>query len=167
MNKWTKVADLQNGRCFSACTIFEGKIVATGGSKFSGSLRSVEAYDHHENKWTNLPDMLKGKSNHSAVSLGIKMFVIGKDYPVYCEVYDNISRKFTLLNIKIPRSKPFKLELKALSIKNKLVYFCNFNPSKKLKVHVYDMVKKKWLLKYNLVKDIYVSNLYFLKYPKT
>ena len=49
-NKWTKVADLQKKRCFSACTVFEGKIVVTGGSNSNGSLRSVEAYDHYDNK---------------------------------------------------------------------------------------------------------------------
>ena len=75
-NKWTKIADLQNERCFSACTVFKGKIVVTGGSNSDGSLRSVEAYDHHKNKWTYLSDMIAKRYDHSAVSMGNKMFVI-------------------------------------------------------------------------------------------
>ena len=54
-NKWTKVADLQTERCFSACAVFEGKIVVTGG----GDTKSIEAYDYYENKRTYLPGMIK------------------------------------------------------------------------------------------------------------
>ena len=67
MNKWTKIADLQNEWCYSACTVYKDKFVASG-----GSLRSVEAYDYHENKWTNLTDMLRERSNHSVVNFGNK-----------------------------------------------------------------------------------------------
>ena len=77
VNKRTKVADLQNGRCFSACIVFEGKIIATGGSNYYESLRSVEAYDYNENKWTKLLDVLRERSNYSAVTLGNKMLVMG------------------------------------------------------------------------------------------
>ena len=80
VNKWTKVAELQKEWCSSACTVFEGKIVATGGSNYNGSLRSVEAYDHHENKWTNLTDMLRERSNHSVGCFGNKMYVMGSVY---------------------------------------------------------------------------------------
>ena len=104
VNIWTGVAQLQNERCFSACTVFEGKIVATEGNSSNGSLRSVEAYDHHENKWTYLSDMIAKMYDHSVVSMGNKIFVITKGIPVYYELYDSISRKFTMFNVKPPYS---------------------------------------------------------------
>ena len=42
----------------SACAVFEGKIVATGGCRVKGKRKSAESYDHHENKWSHLPDMI-------------------------------------------------------------------------------------------------------------
>ena len=52
--------------------------VVTGGynSDNRHEIVSVE-YDHHENKWTYLPDMMDGRYEHGAVSIGNKMFVIG------------------------------------------------------------------------------------------
>ena len=65
------------------------------------TLKSVEAYDHHENKWTNLLDMIEARCNHAAVSMGNKMFVIGRAYTTCCEVFDSFSRKFTKLYSEI------------------------------------------------------------------
>ena len=50
-NKWEKIARLSKARDCASCTVFEGKIVITGGFN-KGNLKSVEAYDYHENKWT-------------------------------------------------------------------------------------------------------------------
>ena len=42
-----------------ACTVFDGKIVISGGFNSGyGYLKSVEAYDHYEDKWNFLPDVL-------------------------------------------------------------------------------------------------------------
>ena len=52
-NKWCQLGSLQKERSNSACTVFEGEIVVTGGyKKRNFYLKSVESYDHHENKWT-------------------------------------------------------------------------------------------------------------------
>ena len=44
-------------KCQVACTVFEGKIVVSGDIN-SNVLKSVEAYDYYENKWTNLTNMI-------------------------------------------------------------------------------------------------------------
>ena len=105
---WSKIADLNVARGFAACTVFEGKIVATGGYSYvHRELKSVEAYDYYERKWTYLPDMIKERCNHAAVSMGNKLFVIGGLDNSSCEVFDDFSRKFIKLNseIKISNQK--------------------------------------------------------------
>ena len=46
--------------------------------------------------------MIANRYDHSAVSIGNKMFVIAKRNPVGYELYDNISRKFSMFNVKPP-----------------------------------------------------------------
>ena len=49
-------------RDFAAFTVFEGKIGVTGGYNYvHRELKSVEAYDYYEDKWTYLPDIIKGR----------------------------------------------------------------------------------------------------------
>ena len=82
--------------------MFDGKIVISGGysSEYEYS-KSVEAYDHYENKWTYLPDMQFRRWGHSAVSKSNKMFIIkgiSKEYSLLpCEVYDKVSNKFSFI----------------------------------------------------------------------
>ena len=52
-SKWTNIANMNNCKEYAACTAFEGKIVVSGGDNL-GKLKSVEAYDHHENHDSNL-----------------------------------------------------------------------------------------------------------------
>ena len=75
-----------------SCTVFEGKIVVPGGAH-NGPLKSVESYDHHENKWSYLPDMNCKRCDHGAVSISNKMFVIGGNWStiVTGEVFDSKS----------------------------------------------------------------------------
>ena len=61
-------------------------------------MRTVEAYDHHEIKWNFLPDMINGRALHATVSKSNKVFVIGGNWKLLCEVFDSIIRRFT--NIK-------------------------------------------------------------------
>ena len=57
-DKWSNIANMNDIRQNPACTVFEGKIVVSGGRS-----KSVEAYDYYENKWTYLPDMIKNEMN--------------------------------------------------------------------------------------------------------
>ena len=96
--KWNNLANLNVARNCAECTVFEGKIVVTGGVNYLSRFKSVEAFDYCENKWTYLQDMNEKRSNHAAVSIGNKMFVIGRAYSTSCEVLDNFSRRFTNIN---------------------------------------------------------------------
>ena len=82
-------------RSNAACAVFESKIVVTGGNTV---YREVEAYDHHENKWTLLGNTQNIRYSHSSVSMGNKLFVIGGPYYDFSlEIFDSIDRKFTLI----------------------------------------------------------------------
>ena len=102
---WNTLQEIVNGaenlcnpRANAACAVFEGKILVSGGYISWNDLKLVEAYDHHENKWTCLPDMINERSHHGSVSMGNKMFVIGGVHcNNTCEVFDSISRKFTAI----------------------------------------------------------------------
>ena len=79
----------------AACTVFEGKIVVSDGLYSSSS--SVEAFDHHENKWTYLPPIPYGRHDHGAVSMGNKMFLIGGNSRLTSLVFDSVSINFTYI----------------------------------------------------------------------
>ena len=61
--KLTELAKMKQTSCNTACTVFENKIVFTGGYNCyyydKPFFKSVEAYKHYENKWTYLPNMYK------------------------------------------------------------------------------------------------------------
>ena len=94
-DKWSYVASMNVKRFAAACTVFEGKIVVSGGICDYKRLKSVEAYDHHENKWSCYSDMLKKRCDHLLVSMGNKMFVVSDNLSQTCEIFDSASRKFT------------------------------------------------------------------------
>ena len=77
-----------------ACTVYEGKVVAAGGS-YTNAYKSVEAYDYYENKWTHLP----GRFQHVLVSMSNKMFVIGEYEKYTCSDFTNVMNDFQAVNI--------------------------------------------------------------------
>ena len=98
-NKQTKIADLNiDKRSGQSSAVFEGKIVATGGFRYTGRTNSAESNDYYENKWSHLPDMVGWRNNHSSFSMGKKIFVIGR----YCIMTLNF---LTLLQKKLLCSK--------------------------------------------------------------
>ena len=60
-NIWNKIANLNKVRYNASCTVFESKIVVTGGFNYQSQFKYVEAYYYCENKWTCLPDMIEKK----------------------------------------------------------------------------------------------------------
>ena len=94
--KLMELAKIKHIRYNAACTVFEGKIVVTGG-QYKRNLQSVETYDHYENKWTYLPDMIEKRFCHASVSMGNKLFVIGGYDSTSNEIFDSSSRKLFLL----------------------------------------------------------------------
>ena len=162
-NTWIETAKLNKARDCAACTVFEGKIVVTGGVYYLPQIKSVEAYDYHEDKWTYLPDMIEERSYHAAVSMGNKMFVIGGKYTTSCEVFDSRSRKFSNINSDIyPYLEEYYFD--ALSIGNHIVVIQKFiNPLTETDVYLYDVGKEKWLnVQCDFTEKMFQSN--FVKY---
>ena len=152
-NTWNEIADLNVPRFHAACTVFEGKIVVTGGKNYCPNLKSVEAYDYHENKWTFLPDMIKERYCHDAVSMGNKMFIVGGNYTTNCEVFDSRSRKFTTISSEII-SDLQDWCLDAFSIGNKIVMF-HKNPHTESAVYLYEVDKEKLSnIEYDFTKNM-------------
>ena len=149
-NQWNYIASMNESRDNASCTVFNGKLVVTGGydsRAFNSFLKSVEAFCFHENKWTQLPDMLQRKSGHSTVSLGNKMFLIARYFSDSCEVYDSLTSKFTLL--KRPYEKYincYALNTTTIIVGYKIHVFMVKKVVKKYMVSTfcYDVIEKSW-----------------------
>ena len=171
-NKWTSIASIMDDREGSACTVFEGKIVVSGGlrreevsyrahqggrgnfysSKLLIVLDSIESYDFHENKWTYLPSMLSPRVNHTAVSISNKMFMIGGNSG-YFEVFDSITREFTYIlafpnlasSLKLDWQRRVEYLYQIVDIGNKIYFFCKEND--KVNVHILDVSNNSFTFK--------------------
>ena len=98
-NKWKRVARMNGARSLAEGTIFEGKLVVTGGynnTELAG-LKTVESYDHVSDSWSQMPDTIERRRYHRSVSVRNKLFVVGRES---CEVFDSCFRKFVLLKPK-------------------------------------------------------------------
>ena len=141
-NKWCITATMKKYRLSAACTVFEGDIIISGGFAVSSlrdwNLKTVEAYDHHENKWSYYPNMLKARSFHSAVSMNNKMFMIGgQENNNNCEVFDSFTRKFTFVKLNSYFYRNIS-QSQIVSVGNKLFRFVK-EKSKYVKVYSYDV----------------------------
>ena len=141
--EWTYKANWNCYRFSAACAIFEGKIVMS-----DGYCTRVGAYDYYEDNYTYLPDMIKIRSNHGAVSMGNKMFVIGGERNSTSEVFDSISRKFTYITNMLTCAKQIK-HVRAVGIDRKIIVFpriyCVYD-----EVHIFDTVKDECCIRNNL-----------------
>ena len=90
-----------------------------------------------------LPDMIKGRSCHGAVSMGNKMFVIGGNLNLTCEVFDSTSRKFTSIKQMLEINNWIYVR-SAVIIGSKILVFCSFSKSVKKKYLIYDIVMDMW-----------------------
>ena len=131
--------------------MFRGKIVISGSNTYYDSLKSVEAYDHHENKWTYLSDMIKKRYDHSSVTIGKKFFVIGGYDKVCSEIYDSTSKNFTMFNLKLPYSYTC-YKIKTVSFNSKIVVICVCSSNNPSELNVYNVDKSKWIEKEITIK---------------
>ena len=130
---------MNNARRLSACSVFEGKIVVSGGY-YNVSLNTVEAYDHAGDTWENMPNMIDEREGHKSVAVNHKLFVIGGFNTNNCEAFDSNTHEFTL--IKKPTSvSGFSLyePNEVVTIGSKIFVFQNNS-----KVITYDFEKNKW-----------------------
>ena len=120
---WTQIARMDEARRYASCVVFEGRIVVSGGyNDNDGYLNTVEAYDHIEDSWANMPNMIERRRFHKSVAIKNKLFIVGGLFSKAIEVFDLYSKKFALLQHP---SINMRLELVAdvSSIGNKVVIF--------------------------------------------
>ena len=134
--KWIEMAGMNLGRSDLACTVYDGKVVISGGSG-DDRFKSVEAYDHIADEWSYLPNMIESRFCHKSVAMKNKLFVIGGYSTEAGEVYDSISKNFVLLK-PIPSFLDFHSEV--ISIGNKVLVFQNMRNV----VLIYDMENDSW-----------------------
>ena len=194
INKWKSIAVMNESREDTACTVFEGKIIVSGGFKmvpyqittykaFDNSvgtayqnvrLNSVEAYDHHENKWTSFPSMLSQRTNYSSFSIGNKMFMIGGSNSDYSEVFDSVTRKFTYIENwpKVVRKLEyynlleyniFLNSFRVVSIGYKIYFFKK--EKNKVNIHSYDVKDKHFSFETSM-KSGKLKIVSYVKVPK-
>ena len=165
-DKLSQITHLNEARDCAACTVFEGKIVVTGGDDYDedDELKSVEQYDYFEDKWINLSDLIEERSCHAAVSMGNKMFVIGGYWTTSCEVFDSYSRKFTTMNTSINKPAIGCWYFEAFGIGNIILVFHNFQDDLTDSiVYLYDVGKERWSnIDCGFTKNLYRSKC--LKY---
>ena len=144
VDKVREVQPTNEQRYDAACTVFEGKVVASGGGCRHHVGRTVETYDHVADTWSYMPNMIKRRSRHDLVAIKNKLFVFGGAHA--CEVYDSCCKTFSLL--KSPPNlfeKPQRLHSKlhaasAVSMGDKIVVF---DVNKRLAA-CYDVNKEQW-----------------------
>ena len=116
-------------------------------SSFS-HLKSVESYCFHENKWTQLPDMLVGKCSHSTVTIGNKMFVIAGYFNDGYEVFDSITNKFTFIKENQFLKSNFFVSPKTIAITvgyNIHVFIVDLEKTNKILSFCYDVKQESWI----------------------
>ena len=136
-NSWKKISNMNEPRRNSACAVFQGSIVVSGGEDSERlNLNTVESYDVFQQKWTSMPSMNEEVRNHSLIATRDKLFVL---YSAQCEVFDSLSEKFVYL--EIPNFVTDNLwRSMAVSIGNKIVIL----QEKSSLVTSYDIDKNKW-----------------------
>ena len=139
--KWKEISNMINVRKLSASSVFEGRIVVSGGW-FNNRLNTVEAYDHVRNTWENMPNMINVRFCHKSVAVKNKLFVVGGLSTSNCEVFDSTTNKFTVLKQPTLASR-FNLRepFGVITIGSKIFIFKD-----NLDVKTYDFEKNKWSL---------------------
>ena len=79
----------------ASCAVFGGRVVVSGGYN-DQMLRSVHAYDHLDDSWSVMPNMIERRCRHNSVAVKNKLYAIGGSLSPNCEVFDSTSNKFVL-----------------------------------------------------------------------
>ena len=124
-----------------ACTVFEGKIVASGGepNRYDRTMFStVEKYDHAANTWSNMPKMVCCRKCHSIVAVKNKLFVFG-GLSNTAEVFDSSSNQFSTIKSSALPIGDYDVQ-DTVAIGRKIIIF-RFWTTKLL---IFDLDKYKW-----------------------
>ena len=110
--------------------------------------------------------MIEERSDHAAVSMGNKIFVIGGVRTTSCEVFDSYSRKFTMLNTRLNKPAIDGQYFAAFCVGNSIVVFHHYlHDLADWIIYLYDGEEKKWSnIDCGVTKNLYGPNC--LKYYK-
>ena len=133
---------MMHARSISACSVFEGRIVVSGGIN-SERLNTVEAYDHVGDKWENMPNMINGRFCHKSIPVKNKFFVVGGFDTNDCEVFDSTTNKFTVLKQATLASRYDLYESFGLNNIGSMIFIFKDNSN----VITYDFENNKWSVK--------------------
>ena len=140
---WKEISRINEARFDASCVVFEGRIVVSGGLNNNDEiLNTVEAYDHVDNSWTNMPNMIEERYCHKSVAIKNKLFIVGGVFVNRSiEVFDSHCNKFVLIKQPTNGLSEYISNISdALSIGNKIVIFSNEEGC----VLIYDVDKNKW-----------------------
>ena len=163
MLEWKEIPEMSQPIRNSACSVFEGRIVVSGGFNINDSLKIVEAYDHVGDTWSSMPNMIENRFGHKSVAVKNKLFIVGGINTVSFEVYDSNTEKFSLL--KEPQlgiRKVLYEPMEALTVGRKIFVFKVF--MYKTSVLIYDLDKNEWSEKTCEAKEN-AENFSFAKLP--
>ena len=132
---------MNEARYKTACTVFEGRVVVSGGYRNGASLNTVESYDHIADEWSYMPNMIEAGYGHNLVAVRNKLFVMG-GLKRSVEVYDSTFKSFVIINPPIDRNFDYKPQ--AISVANKVVIFFTEYLCPSTKCLCYDLDKNEW-----------------------
>ena len=161
--KCKEVAKMNDNRIHAACTVFEGRVVISGGytdnEDYYDVLRTVEAYDHVADKWSYMPSMVNESVEHDLIAISNKLFAIGcgQNHDI-CEVYDTFSKKFVVFKSHPTFFNGFYH--KSITFGRRIIVFNIYST----KVAIYDVDKNEWSEESFEVK-IFNRNSNYLKIP--
>ena len=143
-SKWYDVAAPEVKRLHSACAVYQGRIVVSGGRSGTNVFDAVEAYDHVGDEWEKMPSMVERRYLHSLVAIRNKLFAVGNLYRnriFTCEVYNSASDCFVLLKQVPSALKPLSnIPRGTIFVGSKLYMIFHLSPT----VLCYDVDSDKW-----------------------
>ena len=132
---------MKEKRSGASCVVFEGRIVVTGGfNNNNGDLNTVEVYDHIDDSWTNMPNMVETRSDYKTVAIKNKLFIVGVYFNTYIEVFDSCSNNFVLLKNTF-RSLRHTYVSDITTLGNRILIFNNNNGYEQ----IYDVESGEWI----------------------
>ena len=154
--KWIEVAKMNDNRLHAASTVFEGRVVFSGGYNDDGDLRTVEAYDHVADKWSYMPSMIHESYHHHMLAISNKLFALGcGEFSDICEVYDSICKKIVVIKSHPTFFDGYRDQV--ISIGRNILVFKSLSK----KVAKYDHDKNEWSDEsFDLTEDIIHFNCF-------
>ena len=143
--RWYKVAGMKQARHYMDCAVYKGNVIVAGGQEIENiSLKTVECYDAFSDKWSQMPDMINGRSGRGLLAVKNKLFAMNFSL----EVYDDQCGKF--VKLKTPF---FVVPHRQVAIGSRIVVVGHYSKS----VFAYDVDGGEWSEeKCEVTKDLHI-----------